>query len=139
MEIYLSLLSPVWWAGVLVCTILLSAGSAGHARRVTKRPGDRRLASPVTVRRARCAAWSAALLVLANLTMLGALAAANLRTPRLAGPVGLTFVLCCLVSLVLAVLVHSTTRHTEVHRSGKPGRGPDAERGAAYLISIVDW
>jgi hypothetical protein len=44
-------------------------------------------------------------LVLANLSMLGTLAAANLHTPHLMGPVGLSFCLCCLVSLVLAVLV----------------------------------
>jgi hypothetical protein len=34
------------------------------------------------------------------------LAIANLRVPRLVGPVGLALVLCSLVSLVLALLVY---------------------------------
>jgi hypothetical protein len=63
-----------------------------------------------------------ALLVLANLAMLGTLSAANLRTPRLAGPVGLVFVLCCMVSLVLAVLVHNAAkRHGSAEEGQRPG------------------
>ena len=109
MELYLSLFSPVWWAGVLVCTILLSAVSSWLARRSDKHADLSPQDTTTTAHRLRRAAWVVGLLVLANLAMLGTLAAANLRTPRIAGPVGLALVLCCLISLVLAVLVHGAT------------------------------
>ncbi|MFH1462797.1 MAG: hypothetical protein ABIO70_00215 [Pseudomonadota bacterium] len=106
MDLSLSLLSPAWWATVLVCTILLTALSSLLARR----RADPTRAPPPTARRLRLATWTVTLLVLANLAMLGTLLAVNLPSPRLAGPVGLSFLLCCLVSLVLAVLVHGMVR-----------------------------
>ena len=104
MDLYLSLLSPAWWAGVLVCTILLSAFCSWLAQRGGRRVGPTTNAD-TTARRLRQASWVVGLLVLANLAMLGTLAAANLHTPRITGPVGLAFILCCLVSLTLAVLM----------------------------------
>ena len=107
MDLDHTLLSPLWWASVLVCTIALTAACRWLARRLatqTARPRD----TPSTTR-LRLGSRVIGLLVLANLTMLGGLAAANLPTPRLAGPIGLAFVLCCLVSLVLAVLTHTAT------------------------------
>ena len=106
MDLRLSLLSPVWWASVLVCTILLTATTSWLARRRARRSCADATAPGLSVHRLRCASWVVGLLALTNLAMLGTPTAANLRTPRLMGPVGLSFCLCCLVSLVLAVLVH---------------------------------
>jgi hypothetical protein len=105
MDLRLSLLSPIWWASVLLCTILLSTTTSWLAQRRARRGGADATVPGLGVHRLRCASWVVGLLVLANLSMLGTLAAANLHTPHLMGPVGLSFCLCCLVSLVLAVLV----------------------------------
>jgi hypothetical protein len=110
MDLYLSLLSPVWWATVLVCTVALTAATSWLARGAARRSGPAQAARSISHRRMRLAAWTVVLLVLANLSMLCTMVAANLRTPNLAGPVGLAFVLCCLVSLVLAVIVHGAAR-----------------------------
>ena len=128
MELYLSLLSPVWWASVLLCSIASCATGSWVARRGTERTGS----EPATttgldgaMRRVRFGAFVVVLLVLANLAMLGTLSIANLRVPRLAGPVGLALVLCCLVSLVLALLVYRGVAPLDVR--GAAGR-TDASR-----------
>ena len=115
MDLHHSLASPVWWSSVLLCTILLTTASSWLARRSAQLGNKPAPNNHTKARRLRLAAWAVALLVLANLAMLGSLAAANLRTPRLAGPVGLAFLLCCLISLVLAVLIHAAM--------GGPGDG----------------
>jgi hypothetical protein len=105
-DLYDTLLSPLWWAAVLGCSTALTILSRWVVPRLSR--GRRRPAPPSSGRsrrRLRAATLVVALLVLANLAMLGTLTAANLHTPRLAGPVGLAFILCCLVSLTLAVLM----------------------------------
>ena len=86
MDLYHSLLSPVWWASVLLCTILLTTVTSWLARRSARRGNETTPNHHTKARRLRLATWAVALLVLANLAMLGSLAAANLRTPRLVGP-----------------------------------------------------
>jgi hypothetical protein len=88
MDLYLSLLSPVWWATVLVCTVALTAATSWLARGAARRSGPAQAARSISHRRMRLAAWTVVLLVLANLSMLCTMVAANLRTPNLAGPVG---------------------------------------------------
>ena len=128
MDLYLSLLSPVWWASVLLCSIALCATGSWVARRGIGRAGSEPAATSGlegAKRRVRFGAFVVGLLVLANLAMLGTLAIANLRVPRLVGPVGLALVLCCLVSLVLALLVYRGAVPLEVR--GAAGR-TDARR-----------
>ena len=106
MDLHDTLLSPLWWAAVLVCSTALTSLIRWVVPRFS--PGNRTPAPASqgrSHRRLHTATFVVALLVLANLAMLGTLAAANLHTPRITGPVGLAFILCCLVSLTLAVLV----------------------------------
>ncbi|MFH1468470.1 MAG: integrin alpha, partial [Pseudomonadota bacterium] len=67
----------------------------GYDSWLARRNADPTLAAPPTAGRLRLASWTVALLVVANLAMLGTLLAVNLHTPRLAGPVGLSFLFCC--------------------------------------------
>ncbi len=118
MEIYLTLLSPLWWGTVVLCSALFATVTTWLARRrplQTRQgdPGDR-------ARRLRLGTWVAGLLVLANIAMFGTLAAANLRVPSIAGPVGLAFLLCCLVSLVLAVSLHAAAGRAEGVDAARP-------------------
>ena len=116
MELYASLLSPVWWASVLVSAVLLGVLSsmflrwqARNRERIAPGNGAESTHCQRTVLRYRL--WVVNLLVLANVGMLAGLSAANLRAPVLYGPVGLAFILLCLVSLALSVLVYLASRN----------------------------
>ncbi len=58
--------------------------------------------------------WVTALLSVANVSMLVVLAVANLRTPSIAGPVGLAFILLCLFTVLLAYQVHRAATRLRV-------------------------
>ena len=110
MDAYETLLSPLWWATVLLATLLIDAACRWLARRHRNSPEQRAQRSAGTPRPLRFGPWVIGLTVLGNIALLGGLAAANLRTPRPAGPIGLSCVVCALVSVILAFSLHSADR-----------------------------
>jgi len=112
MDEYHALLSPLWWASVLVATIVINTGCSWLVRRRARNGPERLSGDQEAPRHLRLGPRVLGLTVLANISMFATLAAANLRVPRLAGPVGICFLLCCLVSLTLAVALHSASRRT---------------------------
>ena len=113
MDEYDALLSPLWWASVLLVGILINAGCSWLVRRRARNGPERPSGDQEAPRHLRLGPWVLGLTVLANIAMFVTLAAANLRVPRLAGPVGICFLLCCLVSLTLAVALHGASRSTK--------------------------
>ena len=127
MELYASLLSPVWWSSVLLCSAMFGVLSSlihrhqAHHRAPAKPIDDaesnRRMGKALRLR-----LWVVNLLVAANVGMLAGLSAVNLRTPALYGPVSLAFVLLCLVSLTLSVSVYMASVRLGSKASGQAQR-----------------
>ncbi len=104
MELYLTVLSPVWWISVVLVTVLTGLLSSWVLGRVKPRGGG---SSPDGLQKElRLRLWMATLLCVANIAMLVALLAGNWRAPALAGPIGLAFVILCLLTLTLAWHAH---------------------------------
>ncbi len=107
MELYLTLLSPVWWCTVVLCSGAFAVFAAWLSRRRPR--GSAADQIELRARQLRLGTRVVALLVLANIAVFGTLAAANLRVPSLVGPVGMACLLCCLVSLALAVSLYGAS------------------------------
>jgi len=121
-----SILSPFWWTSVVAGSLLFGLISLRVADRWCGRPRSAsrdELRILATALRLRVRAGT--FLMLANLGMWVGLGAVNLHTPSLAGPVGLAFVLLCLVCLLSAVL--HLLAATRVERWARREEGPDAK------------
>jgi len=123
LELYLTVLSPVWWGSVVIVSVLIGQLSSRVLGRMDVRRGGPSPGGLLKVLRLRL--WMATLLCIANVAMLVVLLVGNWHAPTLAGPIGLAFVLLCLFTLTLAWHTHSAAQRSRIGGEAVPKRGDE--------------